>query len=187
MPEKVKERKPIHMETARMRIRDFSPEDAAALQEILGDGEVMKYCEPAYDLAKTRNFLQSFCIGQRGAVAAVHKESGRLIGYILCREGEEGVYEMGWFFHREFWGQGYVFEACRAVMDYAFREWNAHKVFAETIDAAKSLGLMKKLGMRPEGIQRKQVRDCDGNWADLHLYGVISEEWNRTEHFSADN
>lgn len=60
-------------------------------------------------------------------------------------------------------------------MDYAFDKLDAHKIFAETIDGVKSVGLMKKLGMQLEGIQRSHVKDKDGHWADLYLYGRIKE------------
>ena len=98
-----------------------------------------------------------------------------MIGYILLKEYEKSVYEMGWIFNRSFWRQGYAYESCRTVLDYAFQELLAHKVFAEAIDAEKSVGLMKKLGMRLEGIQRSQTKDNDGNWADLYFYGILEE------------
>ena len=166
----------MYIETPRMIVRDFIPEDAADLQEILGDDETMKYCEPAYDFEKTEKFLTSFCIGRKGAVAAVHKESGKMIGYILFNEIDEGIYELGWFFNRSFWRQGYAYESCKAVIDYAFGELKAHKVFAETIDAVKSVGLMKKLGMRLESIQTHQTEDTHGNWVDLYFYSLNSEK-----------
>lgn len=83
---------------------------------------------------------------------------------------------MGWIFNRAFWGRGFAYESCRVVMDYAFDQMNAHKVFAETIDGIKSVNLMKKLGMKPEGIQRSQTKDNFGSWADLYLYGILSED-----------
>lgn len=43
----------------------------------------MKNCEPAYGREKTKAFLRSFCIDRNGAAAAMYKESGKLIGYIL--------------------------------------------------------------------------------------------------------
>lgn len=49
------------------------------------------------------------------------------------------------------------------------------KRFAETIDSEKSVGLMKKLGMQLEGIQRSHVKDNDGNWSDLYLYGILKD------------
>ncbi len=169
----------MNIETKRITIRGFLPEDAADLHAILGDAETMEHCEPAYDFEKTKAFLASFCIGRNGAVAAVHKESGKLIGYILFNEQNDGVYEMGWFFNRNYWHQGYAYEACKAVIDHAFGEKNAHKIFAETIDAVKSLGLMKKLGMGLEGIQRSQVKDNHGAWADLYLCGLLEEDWRK--------
>ena len=165
------------LETQRMMIRCFTPEDAADLHEILGDDDTMEYCEPAYDFEKTKEFLHSFCIGRKDAVAAVHKESGKMVGYILFNELEKGVYEMGWFFNRRFWGQGLAFESCKAVIDHAFSERKAHKVFAETIDDMKSIGLMLKLGMQLEGVQRRHTRDNHGNWADLYFYGLLEEDW----------
>ena len=166
----------MNIETARMVIRDFTINDINDMQDILGDAETMKNCEPAYTIEKTADFLQKFCIGKGGAVAAVHKETAKVIGYILFNEFGEGVYEIGWFFNRNFWGQGFAYESCKAVIDYAFDKMNAHKVFAETIDGIKSVHLMKKLGMKPEGIQRSQTKDNSGNWADLYLYGVLSED-----------
>lgn len=167
----------MRIETSRLMIRDFIPEDAVGLQDILGDDETMENCEPAYDLEKTKNFLASFCIDRKGAVAAVHRECGKLVGYILFHESDKGVYEMGWIFNRGFWRQGYAYESCKAVIDYAFREQKAHKVFAETIDAVKSVSLMQKLGMRLEGIQRSQTKDHHGAWADMYLYGLLEDDW----------
>ena len=166
----------MELRTARLIIRDFQPEDVHDLHAILGDEETMAYCEPAYDFEKTRRFLADFCIGRKGAAAAVQRESGKVIGYILFHMLEEGVYEIGWIFHRQFWRRGYAYEACKAVIDHAFDELNAHKIFAEAIDADRSVGLMKKLGMRLEGVQRSQTKDINGNWADLYFYGLLRED-----------
>ena len=123
----------MYIETPRMIIRDFTPEDAAGLHEIFGDDETMENCEPAYDFEKTKEFLTSFCIGRKGAVAAVHKDSSKLMGYILFNEFDEGVYEMGWIYNRSFWRQGYAYESCKAVIDYAFGEMNAHRILPKRL------------------------------------------------------
>ncbi len=41
----------------------------------------------------------------------------------------------------------------------------------------KSVRLMEKLGMQPEGIQRRQVKDLSGRWMDLYYYGLLEEDW----------
>lgn len=166
----------MELTTGRLIVRDFRMEDALDLHEIFGDAQTMAYCEPAYNFEKTKRFLADFCIGRKGAVGAVHRESGKLIGYMLFNESDEGVYEMGWLFNRAYWRQGYAFEACKVLIDYAFDELNAHKIFAEAIDANKSVGLMKKLGMRLEGVQRSQTKDNEGSWADLYFYGLLKED-----------
>lgn len=170
----------MYIETKRLIIRDFADGDADALHLILGDTETMKYSEPAYSFEKTAAFLEEFCIKRKGAVAAVLKDNGKLIGYLLFHATEKDVYELGWFFNRAYWQQGYATEACKEIIGYAFRKLNAHKIFAETIDAVKSTNLMKKLGMQPEGIQRSQTKDSYGAWADLYFYGLLKEDWEKT-------
>ncbi len=165
----------MNIETDRLMIRDFKLTDAEDLQEILGDEETMKYCEPAYSAQKTERFLKDFCVERKGAVAAVQKETEKVIGYILFNQSSQNVYEIGWFFNRKYWGKGYAFEACSEIIDFAFNELNVHKIFAETTDTVKSVNLMKKLGMTCEGIQRSHTKDCFGNWVDLHLYGILNE------------
>lgn len=165
------------METERLTIRPFEPTDAPALQAILGDAETMAFVEPPYDLVRTEAFLRDFCIGRQGAKAAVLRETGQVIGYLLFKPLEPGVYEMGWIFHRAYWRRGYAHEACRELVRYAFESLGAHKVTAETIDPVRSAGLMRKLGMRLEGVQRLHTHDNDGQWRDLHLYGLLREEY----------
>ena len=70
----------MYLETPRLIVRDFIPEDVSDLHEILGDDETMKNSEPAYTFEKTKAFLHSFCIGRKGAVCTVHKETDKLIG-----------------------------------------------------------------------------------------------------------
>lgn len=166
----------MYIETERMIIREFCQADVEDLQEILGDPEVMKDSEPAYTPERTKEFLASFCIEKQGAIAAVLKESGKLIGYILFHEIDPEIYEIGWFFNRSYWNNGYAYESCKAVMEHGFRQSEVHKIFAETIDGVKSVGLMEKLGMKREGIQRKQTRDLEGKWRDLYLYGLLQED-----------
>lgn len=153
------------LESPRLIIRGFTPEDAADLHEILGDAETMKYSEPAYDFEKTKRFLASFCIARGGAKAVVHKQSAKVIGYMLFNETSPGEYELGWFVNRRFWRQGYAFEACQVLIRYAFNVLGAQKVFAETIDTVRSIGLMRKLGMHPEEPRRDLL-----NKTTLYVY-----------------
>ena len=133
------------------------------------------------DFEKTKKFLEEFCIGRKGAVAAVLKDTGKAVGYILFKSmGEdpaEDVYEIGWIFNRAYWRQGYAYEAVSALMDHLFRVREVHKVMAETEDAVRSLGLMKKLGLRQEGLFRKHCLVQGGRWLDLYWCGLLREDY----------
>lgn len=169
----------MEIETERILLRSFAMDDAADLQEILGDAETMQFVEPPYTMEKTLRFLRTFCIAEKGALAAVYKPSGKVIGYLLFHPaGEPEVCELGWIFNRRYWGNGYAFEASAALADYAFSALKVRKLFAETIDPAKSAGLMKKLGMQLEGVQRNQVKNSRGEWTDLYLYGLFPKAFN---------
>ena len=122
-------------------------------------------------------YIWNHPIPWKGALAAEDKASGRVIGYLLCNEIQDDIYEIGWIFNRCIWRQGYAYEACCSLVDYAFFSLHAHKLLAETIDPLKSAGLMKKLGMELEGVQRGQVKDNGGQWVDLYLYGLLRETW----------
>ena len=76
----------MNIKTDRMIIRDFTMNDINDMQDILGDAETMKNCEPAYTIEKTADFLQKFCIEKKGAVAAIRKDTAKVIGYILFNE-----------------------------------------------------------------------------------------------------
>ena len=67
----------MFIETPRMIIRDFTPEDVADLHDIFGDDETMENCEPAYDFEKTKEFLTSFCIGRKGAVGQFIRKAAK--------------------------------------------------------------------------------------------------------------
>ena len=162
--------------TERLILREFQPTDLLDLQEIFGDAETMKFCEPAYDLAKTEKFLQDFCIAQKGALAASLRGTGKVIAYLLFHEIEPEIYEIGWWVNRGFWRQGFAKEACSALINQAFDQLKIHKIVAETLDPTGSGRLAEQLGFQLEGVQRSQTRDNDGNWCDLYWYGLLKEK-----------
>lgn len=171
-----------YVETEHTILREFRLGDVDDLQEILGDEQVMEYLEPAFTRDRTEEFLREFCIEGKNALAVEHRDSGKVIGYVLFKScGQREVYEIAWAFHRNYWRKGYAYEACQALMVHAFEHMGIHKIFAETIDSVRSAGLMKKLGMQLEGVQRMQAKNIRGEWTDLYLYGLLRNEFGEKE------
>lgn len=166
----------MYLETGRIIIRNFTSNDLNDLYDIFSDTETMRFIEPPYSMDRTRSFLEAFCIHRDppGAYAAVECSSGKVIGYILFKPLDDPeIYEMGWIFNRAYWGKGYAFESCSAVIKYGFNTLNLHKICAETVDPIKSLNLMKKLGMKLEGIIRQQSKQTINTWQDIYWAGII--------------
>lgn len=163
------------IQTPRLIIRDYVPSDWQDLHEIFSDPVAMKDCEPAYDEERTRDTLDFF-IQKSIAYAVTLVDSGKVIGHALFHQlpppDAAGVYEIGWFYNRAYWRQGYAYEASKALIDYGFRELKLRKICAETIDPVKSAGLMKKLGMSPAGTE--QTNDPDGKPTDLYWYAICN-------------
>ncbi len=164
--------------TTRLIIRDYTPADWQDLLEIFSDPEVMKYCEPVYDAAGTRNALELF-IKKSIAYAVTLANTGKVIGHVLFAQlpdAAEGIYEIGWFFNRAYWRRGYAFEAAQALIQYGFEQLKLHKITAETIDPVHSGALAQKLGMAWEGTFCSHIKAPNGRWADLYWYGILNPQ-----------
>lgn len=162
--------------TSRLILRDYQAADWRDLHEIFSDPEVMKDCESVYTQERTKEMLAYF-VEEGIAYAVMLADCSKVIGHIIFHQlpGEaDGIYEIGWFINRNYWKQGYAFEAANALIRYGFEEMKLHKITAETIDPGKSVGLMKKLGMIHEGTFTSHVKDLDGNWVDLYWYATIN-------------
>ena len=68
--------------------------------------------------------------------------------------------------------KGYMSEAIRGVVDFAFREIDLHRIEANIIPRnAASLGTVEKLGFYHEGLAVKYLQ-INGRWED-HIHMVI--------------
>src|SRR5712691_927572 len=113
----------FRLETGRLIIRPWQPEDRAAFTALTRDPAVMQYVhgglpytEDEVDEWFTRQARQlaehDVCMG-----ALVEKTTGRLIGLSGTQPlGTTGDLEIGWILAREAWGHGYATEAGAAAM-----------------------------------------------------------------------
>lgn len=167
----------MYIRTPRLVIRDYLSTDCNDLHEIFSNPTVMKDCEPVYTEEQTKETL-AYYIEKSIAYAVVLADSGKVIGHALFAQlpppDEEGIFEIGWIYNEHYWRNGYASEAAKALIDYGFEQLNLHKITAETIDPIKSVGLMKKLGMRHEGTFHAHTKDLSGNWADLYWYAIVN-------------
>ena len=93
----------MELETARLRLRPFTPADGDGLFAILGDRETMAYSFPMIR-GESDRFLEQSLLRRDPPVGYALAAEGvpGLAGYVLfCPLEDPGTYELGWFLRRE--------------------------------------------------------------------------------------
>ena len=176
----------VKIETARLVLRRFLPEDGDALFDYLSDADVVKY-EPYDVLSKEQCRQEAIRRSETPAFWAVClKENDKLIGNVYFEQQqppEDLAWELGYVFNKRYQGQGYATESCRAILDYAIKFLQARRVIAacNPLNTA-SWRLLERLRLRREGHLLKNVyfhRDSLGNplWQDTYVYAILAVEW----------
>jgi RimJ/RimL family protein N-acetyltransferase len=155
---------PLPIETKRLVIRSFTPQDAPALHErVFGDPEAMRFIPrgASPSVERTRGSIERFIAHERQngfALWAVElKEIGELIGdaglYLV--EGTGPEVEVAYHFGKEWWGQGYATEAAKASIQFGFRECGLTEIIAICFpEHIASRRVMEKAGMKFVGPAR---------------------------------
>jgi [ribosomal protein S5]-alanine N-acetyltransferase len=117
--------------------------------------------------------------GKETAFAITLRSDGRLIGAVGLREidTEHSQAEMGFWIGVDWWGQGYATEAARAMVHFAFEELNLNRVYAHHMVRNPASGrVLKKIGMRREGLLRQRVRKW-GVFEDVVVLAILRGDW----------
>lgn len=170
------------IETARLRLRRFTPDDLDDLERLFSDPAVMLYLgiEAGKTLSRqeTAETLRGFISGWDkhgfGRWAVTHQETQRFIG--LCGlKLLAGQPELIYALEKAYWGQGLATEAARAALRYGFEEVGLERIVAVTRrENVASQRVMQTIGMRWEG---------EGSYYGVEgvCYAISSQE------FGADN
>ncbi|WP_145949092.1 GNAT family N-acetyltransferase [Paenibacillus sp. Y412MC10] len=106
-------------------------------------------------------------------------EGDRLIGSInlfqVLRGGLQSAF-IGYFLDRAENGKGYMTEAVRLMVDYAFTELRLHRIEAGVMPRnLGSIRVLEKAGFHREGVARSNVL-INGKWEDHQVLAIINPE-----------
>ena len=153
---------PEILETVRLRLRKPIAADAKAIfSRYAQDPEVTKYVSwrAHQKVAETREFVTS-CLVSRKAGKAFHwvierRDNHQLLGMMTARADDQ-KWELGYVLARSNWGKGYMTEAVKGVVDWAFKQPEIFRVWAVCdVDNLASARVMERAGMKREGILRR--------------------------------
>lgn len=174
------------LETEHLLLRPFQPEDGDAMfHNWAWDAEVTRYLtwQPHTDPSVSRSLAQAWAEGAKRPDfyqwAIVPKDLREPIGSIsVVRMNElQSSAELGYCIGRAWWGRGLTAEALRAVIVYLIREVGFQRLTAlHDVHNPNSGKVMRKAGMKQEGILRRVASNNSDPRCDAALYSVLAED-----------
>ena len=177
-----------HLEGPRVLLRP--PRDAdwrtwaelrAASRQFLEPWEPVWARDALSRAALRRRLGQAIAEWRRDSSYAFHIFSSAdevLLGGITLSNVRRGVAQtgtLGYWIGQKYARQGYMTEAIRCVMQFAFEDLRLHRLEAACLpENEASRALLIKSGFREEGYARGYLR-INGNWHDHVLFGLTSE------------
>ncbi len=169
------------IETSRMILRPFVPEDAAAMYDNwASDPDVTKYLSwPTHESVEISRMVTADWVSHYGEEnyyqwAIVPKNLGQPIGSIAAVNINDrvGKVEIGYCIGKRWWHQGIMTEALDAVIRFFLDEVGVNRVEAcHDPRNSHSGAVMEKCGMQCEGTQRQAGINnqgiCDLRWCAI--------------------
>ena len=169
----------ISFQTERLSARPPALEDAEAIHGLFQDKDIAWNLGRApwpYALEDAQgwvgNTAKTRAKGTEYAFALHHADNG-LIGSVGMLQVQDDIWEIGYWIGKPFWGQGFVSEGARGLLDWAKRELGVTRFVSGHIDDNPASGrVLEKLGFQQVGEHSMYTkgRDCEVN-AVRYVYG----------------
>lgn len=147
-------RRDIVVETPRLILRPWEPEEREILRAILSDPETMKHWPAPFseeDISSWHEWAISLWAEQRlGRLAVVLKVNDTVIGDagLVPKEMDgRAVTDLGYLFHRDYHGQGFATEAAGALLKHGLGRGLSNIVCNMAQDHPASRRVAEKIGM----------------------------------------
>lgn len=141
------------LETKRLILRKFTENDIEALFLILKDKEINTFLPwyPMKNLEQAKKFYEerytfTYLKPQGYAYAICLKSDNFPIGYI--KVDMEEPHDFGYGLRKEFWHQGIVSEAAKAVVEQVKKDGLPYITATHDVNNPRSGNVMKKVGMK---------------------------------------
>lgn len=175
----------MEIKTERLILRDFTNNDINFYMDLETNPNCLEY---EYDTAPTNetlnnNLKQIFELldkspREKYSLLIINRDTLNLVGRVVLWMIDESVreWEMGWIIHPDYWNNGYASEAAKAMIYFAFKELNAHRIQALCHEHNhRSERVMIRIGMHKEGTLRG-VRYLNKQWYGSHVYSILDTD-----------
>ncbi|WDD98692.1 GNAT family N-acetyltransferase [Thalassomonas actiniarum] len=172
----------IILETPRLILRPFLPEDAARVRQLAGDKRVAEttlHIPHPYLEGMAEQWLSGHGEHWKNKTAVIYavtdKVSKCLMGTMSLVDIQGDEAELGYWLGLDYWGNNYATEAAGALADFAFSSLELNKLTADhLIDNPASGKVMEKIGMSYQ--HNTQKLDRYGRLADVKVYHLLKAQ-----------
>ncbi len=187
---------PDHFETARLILRPYRAGDGLAYYQVCHNnrGHLLPFeaGNPALSVHTVedaeilmRQFAVAWAARDAFFLGAWERLTGAFVAqiYVGVVDWELPEFEIGYFVDQAHEGQGYVTEAVRVALKFAFEHLGAHRVRLECNETnVRSWRVAERCGFVHEGYLRqtkKHLKRDDGAFSGDFIYGMLREEFER--------
>jgi RimJ/RimL family protein N-acetyltransferase len=168
----------------RLRLRAWTPGDAAALLVALRDPLVERYSgyllrDRPHAVRTVQAFAAAWGEGT-GAAWALSDAGGTLLGSLRfgLSDPAMGLGTVGYWLSPEARGRGVASAAVAAGTEAVFERLRWHRIeLRHAVENERSCAVARRTGYRLEGTLREGQRyPCDGRWSDEHLHARLADD-----------
>jgi RimJ/RimL family protein N-acetyltransferase len=180
----------IHLETERLILRDWEPEDLKPFAAMNQDPIVTEFLIPlteeqaAERIQHYQKHIQEYGFG---FFACELKEAKQFIGFIGLAVSHPDFkttfspfVEIGWRLAKEYWGNGYATEGAKALLHKGFTDYALDEIVSFTVrENIRSRRVMEKIGLTKDsdGVFQHPMLSKDHPLSWHVLYRLTKEQY----------
>jgi [ribosomal protein S5]-alanine N-acetyltransferase len=171
--------------TPNLKLRELEKEDLDAIYRIRSNKNIFKFVIwGPINFQETKKMLTKQIAFQNDTSRKVYvfavADSINIVGecFLVITDKFETA-EIGYYFHPDYWGNGFAVQTVNALLNFGFKYLELHRIIAKCdFENFGSKNILKKAGFRLEG-QFKKESKIKGQWRDSLLYAMLENEWQK--------
>ena len=182
----LRDRRLFALETERLTLRTPTQADARGIAALANDrriAEMARRLPYPYTLDDAIRFVEAVAGDSREMVFLV-EHNHVPVGVTGVDWSEPDAPELGYWVGVDYWGRGFATEAARAVIDYAFEEYNIdYMVSGARVINPASRNVLEKCGFQWTGVELHRIRAL-GSSAPIDRFRLSRGVWSSLKHWN---
>jgi len=170
----------MEIKKERFILRQFNKNDLKSLVKHINNKDIAYYTsnipfpyKKNYGIEWLNKTINEYRKKEVRKLALAIEIKGEVVGCVeLKKIYKNHKSEIGYWLSKDFWGKGIMTEVIKAIVDYAFKNFDLVRIFAYVREGnPASSRVLEKCSFKKEGTLRKAAKDKN-KFIDLYLYAI---------------